>query len=92
MNTNTPEFINSVFKIEGEGNHYRIYRDWAEDVVENQYTDVMAGNKELQNEFQHQGTQNVYVFYHRFKDKVEKFLDLRNAVLSGSKTEEKRFL
>lgn len=89
LNTNTPEFINSVFKIEGEGNHYRIYRDWAEDVVENQYTDVTIGNKELQNEFQHQGTQNVYVFYHRFKDKVEKFLDLRNAVLSGSKTEEK---
>lgn len=89
LNTNTPEFINSVFKIEGEGNHYRIYRDWEEDAVESQYTDVTSGSKELQNEFDHQGTKNVYVFYHRFKDKVEKFLDLKDAMLSSNKAEEK---
>ena len=89
LNTNTPDFINSVFKIEGEGNHYRIYRDWAEDAVESQYTDVTSGSKELQNEFDHQGTKNVYVFYHRFKDKVEKFLDLKGAMLSSDKAEEK---
>ena len=89
LNTNTPDFINSVFKIEGEGNHYRIYRDLGEDAVENQYTDVTSGSKELQNEFHHQGTKNVYVFYHRFKDKVEKFLDLKGAMLSSDKAEEK---
>lgn len=84
LNTTTPDFINSVFKIEGEGNHYRIYRDWAEDAVENQYTSVVKGNKELHSGFKHEGNKNVYDFFHLAQGKVENFSDLEDAVLSGS--------
>lgn len=84
LETDTPNFINSVFKIEGEGNHYRIYRDLGGDAVENQYTSVVNGNKKLESGFNHEGNKNVYDFFHLTQGKVEKFSDLKDAVLSGS--------
>ncbi len=88
LNTNTPEFINSVFKIEGEDNHYRIYRDLQNITNAENYNKVMKGSKELQNGFTHTPEWNIYEFHHRAKNKVEKVSDLIGAVLEGPDNEE----
>lgn len=89
LNTNTPEFINSVFKIEGEDNHYRIYRTLPDSVDKGSYNKVTQGVKELQNNFDAtQSKWNIYEFHHRAKGKVEKFDDLKNAVLNGTNVSE----
>ena len=83
--TNLPDYATNEFKIEGDTNHYRIYRNVdANETVEQGYTHVTNHTKELENTFTHESNKNVYEFFHRYENKVEKFEDLKDAVLSGN--------
>lgn len=78
--------INTVYAIEGENNHYRIYRE-----PDAAYKDLKKGNTVLQHSFESTQEWNIYDIQHMEKGKVEKFKDLENAVMSNG-TEKKDLL
>ena len=71
--------FNTIFGIEGENNRYRIYRP-----LDAEYTELLKteGN-ELQESFAMVGNWNIYTIKHMTKSKVEKFKDLKDAIMSG---------
>lgn len=75
--------FNKLEKIEGENNQYRIYRE----------TDINAGKllgkngQELQSGFSSDADWNIYTVTHLQKGKVEKFEDLKEAVISDGTNE-----
>lgn len=71
--------FNTIFGIEGENNRYRIYRP-----LDAEYTELLKteGN-ELQESFAMAGNWNIYTIKHMTKSKVEKFKDLKDAIMSG---------
>lgn len=75
--------FNTVFAIEGENNQYRIYRE--PDVA---YTKLLKTDRtELQEAFEIDAAWNVYTIQHMAKGKVEKFTDLKDAVMSNGSQE-----
>ena len=78
--------FNTVYAIEGENNHYRIYRE-----PDAAYKDLKKGSTVLQHSFESTQEWNIYDIQHMEKGKVEKFKDLENAVMSNG-TERKDLL
>ena len=70
--------FNDIVGIEGENNRYRIYRNGPE-----QYENLTdESGHPLQEEYATTETwKNIYTIKHMTQDKVEKFIDLKNAVL-----------
>lgn len=75
--------FNTVFGIEGENNQYRIYRE--PDAAYNKL--LKAGGAELQETFETDTSWNIYTIKHMAKGKVEKFTDLKDAVMSNGAQE-----
>ena len=77
--------FNTLFGIEGENNQYRIYRDFAPT-----YNKVLSSRgQELQSGFETDSLWNIYTITHMESGKVEKFSDLKNAVMSDGFEENK---
>lgn len=71
--------FNTLSGIEGEGNQYRIYRE-----TDSSYNTLKnSSDKELQDAFETTNTWNVYTITHMATGKVEKFTDLKEAVMSS---------
>lgn len=79
--------FNTLSKIEGEGNQYRIYRDLDETFGEIQ----KPGGQILQDEFTADGEAgwNIYTLTHLTAGKTEKFTDLEDAVMADGQGQTK---
>ena len=75
--------FNTLSGIEGNGNQYRIYRE-----ADAAYNKLLgSGNTELQDSFETDTDWNIYTITHMAEGKVEKFTDLRDAVMSNGSEE-----
>lgn len=75
--------FNTLSGIEGNGNQYRIYRE-----ADAAYNKLLgSGDTELQDSFKTDTDWNIYTITHMAKGKVEKFTDLKNAVMSNGSEE-----
>lgn len=75
--------FNTLSGIEGNGNQYRIYRE-----ADAAYNKLLgSGDIELQDRFETDTDWNIYTITHMAKGKVEKFTDLKNAVMSNGSEE-----
>lgn len=75
--------FNTLSGIEGNGNQYRIYRE-----AEAAYNKLLgSGDTELQDRFETDTDWNIYTITHMAEGKVEKFTDLRDAVMSNGSEE-----
>lgn len=80
--------FNTLSGIEGEGNQYRIYRD-----VDNSYNLIKGSSgNDLQDAFEIADPWNVYTITHLAQGKVEKFTDLKDAVMSSEMNENQKML
>lgn len=71
--------FNTLSGIEGNGNQYRIYRE-----ADAAYNKLLgSGDTELQDRFEADTDWNIYTITHMAEGKVEKFTDLRDAVMSN---------
>ena len=71
--------FNTLSGIEGNGNQYRIYRE-----ADAAYEKLLgSGDTELQDSFEVGTDWNIYTITHMAEGKVEKFTDLKNAVMSN---------
>lgn len=75
--------FNTLSGIEGNGNQYRIYRE-----ADAAYNKLLgSGDTELQDSFKADTDWNIYTITHMAEGKVEKFTDLKNAVMSNGSGE-----
>lgn len=71
---------NTVDKVEGEENNYRIYRK-----LDKSFNEIKGNNQKLNSDYENNGDWNIYTIKHM--DIVKAFNNLENAVLSnGSET------
>lgn len=70
---------NTVDKVEGEGNNYRIYRK-----LDKSFNEIKGNNQKLNSDYENNGSWDIYTIKHM--NIVKAFNNLKNAVLSnGSK-------
>lgn len=70
---------NTVDKVEGEGNNYRIYRK-----LDKSFKEIKGNNQKLNSDYENNGSWDIYTIKHM--NIVKAFNNLKNAVLSnGSK-------
>lgn len=73
---------NTVDKVEGEGNNYRIYRK-----LDKSFNEIKGNNQKLNSDYENNGSWDIYTIKHM--NIVKAFNNLKNAVLSnGSETAE----
>lgn len=71
---------NTVDKVEGEGNNYRIYRK-----LDKSFNEIKSNNQKLNSEYENNGGWDIYTIQHMIN--VKAFDTLKHAVLSnGSET------
>ena len=68
--------FNTLDKVEGEGNNYRIYRK-----LDNSFNEIKGNNQKLNSDYENNGEWNIYTIKHMIK--VKAFDNLKNAVLSN---------
>ena len=68
--------FNTLDKVEGEGNNYRIYRK-----LDKSLTEIKNNNQVLNSDYENNGGWDIYTIQHMIK--VKAFDDLKNAILSN---------
>ena len=68
--------FNTLDKVEGEGNNYRIYRK-----LDKSFTEIKGNNQKLNSDYQNNGGWDIYTIQHMIK--VKAFDNLKNAILSN---------
>lgn len=73
---NTVYDFNTLEKVEGEGNNYRIYRK-----LDKSFNEIKGNNQKLNSDYENNGSWDIYTIKHM--NIVKAFNDLKNAVLSN---------
>ena len=68
--------FNTLDKVEGEGNNYRIYRK-----LDNSFNEIKGNNQKLNSDYEKKDGWDIYTIQHMIK--VKAFDNLKNAVLSN---------
>lgn len=68
--------FNTLDKVEGEGNNYRIYRK-----LDNSFNEIKGNNQKLNSDYENNGGWNIYTIRHMIT--VKAFDTLKNAILSN---------